>query len=83
MTSGGLSLYSLASYQSAASGAVQRFDGYIARKRGLVSVWGQFLDPVADKLIVMATLVTAPPMESSGPSKMRTPAASRNVSKKL
>ena len=33
-------------------------DGYIARKRGLVSLWGQFLDPLADKLIVMATAVT-------------------------
>lgn len=33
-------------------------DGWIARNRGLVSLWGKFLDPVADKLIVMATTVT-------------------------
>ena len=34
-------------------------DGYIARRRGLVTLWGQFLDPLADKLIVMATAVAA------------------------
>lgn len=32
-------------------------DGWIARSRGLVSIWGKFLDPVADKLIVMACTI--------------------------
>ena len=41
----------------ALAGITDAFDGYFARKMGLTSRLGAFLDPVADKLIVAAALV--------------------------
>ncbi|MCG8555886.1 MAG: CDP-diacylglycerol--glycerol-3-phosphate 3-phosphatidyltransferase [Proteobacteria bacterium] len=43
-------LYSLAAVTDAV-------DGWLARRRGMTSILGQFLDPLADKLLVLAVLL--------------------------
>lgn len=35
-----------------------RFDGYLARRMGQVTDWGKLVDPIADKALVGASLVT-------------------------
>ncbi len=51
----------LSSFWSAVIYAIAAFtdllDGWLARRKGLVTVIGKFLDPLADKLIVMTALV--------------------------
>mgnify|MGYP001552261247 CR=1 FL=1 len=46
-----------AGWTYAAATVTDFFDGWLARRQGLVTVMGKFLDPLADKLIVMAMLV--------------------------
>ena len=46
-----------AAWVYAAAAATDALDGWLARKRGLVSVLGQLLDPLADKLLIMSLLV--------------------------
>ena len=50
-------------------GLTDYLDGYLARAQGTVSRLGQFLDPIADKIMVAAVillLVARPPIEGFG-----------------
>lgn len=39
------------------AGVTDFFDGYLARAQGLTSKLGQFLDPIADKLMIVAVII--------------------------
>jgi len=47
----------IATYIFVAAAITDWFDGWLARKLGQTSAFGEFLDPVADKLMVAAALV--------------------------
>ena len=47
----------IAAWIYSAATVTDYIDGWLARRQGLVTVMGKFLDPLADKLMVMAMLV--------------------------
>lgn len=49
--------YTLAFVLFCIAGITDYFDGYLARSYGTVSKLGQFLDPIADKIMVAAVIV--------------------------
>ena len=51
------SLNYVAAWTFVAASISDFFDGYFARKRKLVTVFGSFLDPIADKFLVISSLI--------------------------
>lgn len=49
--------YALAFALYCLMGITDYFDGYVARARGTVSRLGQFLDPIADKIMIAAVIL--------------------------
>ncbi|MDC0254768.1 CDP-diacylglycerol--glycerol-3-phosphate 3-phosphatidyltransferase [Bacteriovoracales bacterium] len=47
----------IAGWTFVAASITDFLDGYIARKRGIVTVFGSFIDPIADKFLVVSSLI--------------------------
>lgn len=47
----------MAAWTFVAASLTDWLDGYIARKRNIVTVFGSFLDPIADKFLVVSALI--------------------------
>ena len=60
----------LAALVFVAAGATDFFDGFLARRQRLVSRFGKFMDPLADKLLVSATLIMLIPLRDGVPAWM-------------
>lgn len=51
----------------AAASITDFFDGKIARARGLITDFGKFLDPIADKILVLSAFVCMIPLKLCSP----------------
>lgn len=49
--------YWLALFVFAVASITDALDGHLARSRGLTTVFGKFMDPLADKILVVAALI--------------------------
>lgn len=47
----------IAAWTFVAASITDFFDGYIARRRNIVTIFGSFLDPIADKFLVISSLI--------------------------